>query len=57
MVSLFKKPSKLDKLNSKYKKMMQSAMEMSKRDRAKADVMYAEADLVLKEIEALEKNA
>lgn len=57
MVSLFKKPSKLDKLNSKYKKMMQSAMEMSKRDRTKADVMYAEADLVLKEIEALEKNA
>lgn len=53
MFGLFKKKSEIDKLNDQYKKLSQEAFNLSKIDRAKADLKYAEADEIAKKIEAL----
>jgi len=57
MFSFFKKKSKLDVLNEKYKKLQQEAYNLSTSNRKESDLKQAEAAEVLKEIEALEKNA
>jgi len=54
-MGLFKKKSKLDKLNDKYEKLLQQAHKMSTINRTKSDELTAQAQEVLKEIESLEK--
>lgn len=56
MFGLFKKKSPKAKLNKKYLRLLQEAKELSTRDRAASDLKYAEAQEVLKEIEALENE-
>lgn len=56
MFSLFKKRSEIDKLNETYLKLMKEARELSQRNRTAGDAKYAEADEVLKKIDALKKQ-
>lgn len=53
MFGLFKKKSPLEKLEDKYEKLQQEAFQLSKTDRRLSDQKYAEAEEVLKEMEAL----
>lgn len=53
MFGFFKKKSPADKLNEKYQKLMQESFNLSKTDRKAADAKVAEAEAVLKEIDAL----
>jgi len=53
MFGLFKKKSEIDQLTELYKKLSKESFDLSKVDRAKADMKYAEADEVAKRIEAL----
>jgi len=50
---MFWKKSPKEKLTKKYKQLMQEAFELSKIDRQKSDAKTAEAEEVMKEIEAL----
>jgi len=52
-MGLFSKKSPKEKLQKKYEKLMKEAFDFSKSDRNKSDSKYAEADAVMKEIEAL----
>ena len=53
MFGLFKKKSEKEKLQEKYQKLMEESYRLSKTDRKAADLKYAEADELLKKIEAL----
>jgi TRAP-type mannitol/chloroaromatic compound transport system substrate-binding protein len=53
MFGLFKKKSEYEKLEEKYKKLLQEAFELSTSSRAKSDEKQAEAELVLREMEKL----
>jgi len=53
LFGLFKKKSPLEKLEEKYAKLQQEAFDLSKTNRTLSDQKYAEAQEVLKEIEAL----
>ena len=53
MFGLFKKKSEADKLQEKYKSLMKEAFELSKINRTKSDEKTAEAEEILKKIEAL----
>lgn len=55
MFNLFKKKSAKDVLDEKYKKLLKEAYELSTSNRKQSDQKYAEAQIVLEEIEALEK--
>ncbi len=55
MFGLFKKDKKKE-LQKKYEKLTKQSFEMSKIDRSKSDALMAEADVILKEIEKLEKT-
>ncbi len=55
MFGLFKKKSKVDKLQEKYKKLMEEGYKLQSSNRSDSDQKYLEADNVLKEIEALKK--
>lgn len=52
MFRLFKKKSEADKLQEKYKSLMKEAFELSKINRTKSDEKTAEAEEILKKIEA-----
>jgi hypothetical protein len=54
---LFRKKSPIEKLQAKYKDLMSDAHKWSSKNRTLSDAKYAEADAVMKEIEALQKNA
>ena len=56
MFGLFKKKSPVDKLRAQYQKLSQEAFELSKIDRTKADLKYAEAEELMKEIERLSRE-
>ena len=56
MFSFFKKKSPIDILNDKYEKLQKEAYTLSTSNRMQSDLKYAEAQEVLKEIEALEKK-
>ncbi len=56
MFNLFKKKSELDKLNDKYKKLLEDSHRLSTTNRKESDNKYAEADEVLKKIEALKNH-
>ena len=53
MFGLFKKKTELEVLQKKYEKLMSQWHELSSINRAESDKKYAEAENVLKEIEAL----
>jgi hypothetical protein len=55
MFGLFKKKSKLEKLESKYKKLLNEAYKLSTINRSKSDAKTFEANEVLKEIEQIKK--
>jgi hypothetical protein len=56
MFGLFGKSSPTEKLEKKYKKLLEESHRLSHSNRAQADKLMAEADAVLKEIEKLEKS-
>lgn len=56
MFNLFKKKSEVDKLNDKYKKLLKESHRLSTTNRRESDNKYAEADEVLKQIEALKNR-
>jgi len=53
MFGFFKKKTPLEKLNEKYQKLMEESFNLSKTDRKASDAKVAEAELVLKEMDAL----
>ena len=53
MFSFFKKKTKVELLEEKYEKLQKEAFNLSKSNRTLSDQKSAEADAVLKEIEAL----
>ena len=55
MFKFFKKKSKIESLNEKYEKLQKEAFQLSTSNRTQSDLKYAEAQEVIKEIEALEK--
>jgi len=56
MFGLFKKKTELEKLQLKYKALMNEAYKLSKTNRTQSDQKYFEADEVLKEIEKQYEN-
>lgn len=54
MFGLFKKKSEVEKLQDKYKKLMEEGYDLQSIDRKASDKKYFEADQVLKKIEALQ---
>lgn len=56
MFGIFKKKSKLELLQMKYEKLMAEAYKLSTINRSESDKKIGEADLILKEIEALQKK-
>ncbi|MEN0047199.1 MAG: Lacal_2735 family protein [Bacteroidota bacterium] len=56
MFGLFKKKSQRDKLMEKYNKLTEEAYRLSHTDRKASDLKTAEAQEVLKELEALESD-
>jgi hypothetical protein len=55
MFKLFKKKTELDKLNLKYKKLLEEAHNFSNINRRLSDEKIAEATVILGKIEHLEK--
>ncbi len=53
MFGLFKKKSKIEALQERYKKLMKEAYDLSTVNRTQSDQKYAEADAVMHEIESL----
>ena len=56
MFNLFKKKSEVEKLNDKYKKLLAESHRLSTINRKESDNKYAEADKILKQIEALKNK-
>lgn len=56
MFGLFKKKSKADQLKDKHKKLLEEAYKLSTSDRKASDLKTAEANEVMLELEALEKE-
>lgn len=56
MFGIFKKKSELEKLQIKYKKLMEEAYKLQSINRSDSDQKYLEADQVLKQIDALKAN-
>ena len=54
MFNLFKKKTKLEKLEIQYKKLLEEAYKRSTTDRKLSDQKTAEANTILKEMEGLE---
>lgn len=55
MFGLFKKKTEKEKLMDQYKKLMKESFELSTQNRSKSDDKAAEADRIMKQIEALEQ--
>lgn len=56
MFGLFKKKSKIELLEEKYKKLQQESYKLSTVNRTESDKKLAEAEEVIKEIELLKKQ-
>ncbi|MBR9999042.1 MAG: Lacal_2735 family protein [Cyclobacteriaceae bacterium] len=54
MLKLFRKKSEKEKLQEKYRKLMEEAYRLSHSNRKAADEKTAEAESILKKIEALD---
>ena len=57
MFSLFKKKSEVEKLQGKYKKLLEESYKLSHSNRAASDEKAAEAENILQQIEALKSTA
>lgn len=57
MFGLFKKKSKLEKLEDKFKKLMKEWHELSTINRSASDEKYAEAQMIAEQINALRNEA
>ncbi|QOD62019.1 Lacal_2735 family protein [Polaribacter haliotis] len=57
MFGLFKKKSAVEKLQEKYKKLMEEGFKLQSINRSDSDQKYLEADNLLKEIEKLKENS
>ncbi len=57
MFGLFKKKSKLDKLQDEYKKLLEEAYKLSKTNRQESDKRQVEAQALLDQIDVLQKSA
>lgn len=55
-MGLFRRSSPKDKLNKKYKKLLEQSKTLSTVNRKESDKLLAEADEVLNEIKKLEAN-
>lgn len=56
MFGLFKKKSEIEKLYDQYNQLMKEAHTLSTSNRSASDAKHAEADELMKKIEALGKN-
>jgi hypothetical protein len=56
MFNIFKKKSKSEKLQEKYNKLMSDWHKLSTINRSKSDEKYAQAQLVLQEIEIIQNK-
>lgn len=56
MFGFLKKKSPIEKLQASYKKLLDEAFKLSKTNRSASDAKQAEAEEVLKKIEALKKK-
>ncbi|NVJ88139.1 MAG: Lacal_2735 family protein [Flavobacteriaceae bacterium] len=56
MFGIFKKKSNEEKLQEKYKKLMEDAYKLQSINRRDSDAKYLEADNVLKQIESLKNK-
>lgn len=56
MFGLFKKKSKVEKLQKKYETLMAEWHRLSTINRSESDKKYAEAQLIIKEIETLKQS-
>jgi len=56
MFNFFKKKTKMQNLEDKYKRLTEEAYNISKYNRAKSDAKTAEANRVLSEIEMIENK-
>jgi hypothetical protein len=54
MFGLFKKKTEVEKLQEKYKKVMEEGFKLQSINRSDSDQKYLEADVILKEIEVLQ---
>ena len=57
MFRFFKKKSKREKLEAKFKRLMQEWHELSSINRSKSDVKYAEAQLIAQQINEMKHEA
>lgn len=57
MFGLFKKKSEVEKLQEKYKKVMEEAYKLQTINRSDSDQKYLEADNILKMIDRLKEKA
>lgn len=56
MFGIFKRKTKAEKLESKYKNLLEEAHSLSKIDRKKSDAKMVEANKVLEEIDQLKES-
>lgn len=56
MFGIFKKKSPVEKLQEKYKKVMEEGYKLQSINRTDSDSKYKEADDILKEIEVLQEK-
>lgn len=56
LFSMFKKESELEKLQKKYKKLLQESFDLSTTNRAQSDIKRGEAEAVAEQIEKLKKS-
>ncbi|WP_290469742.1 Lacal_2735 family protein [Lacinutrix sp. MedPE-SW] len=56
MFKLFKKKSKIDKLQDEYRRLLEESYKLSFTSRRESDKKQAEADIVLQQIESLKSN-
>jgi hypothetical protein len=54
MFGLFKKKTEKEKLQEEYKKLMEKSYQLSTTDRKQSDILRAEAEEVIKKIEAMQ---
>ena len=56
ILNIFKSKTPIEKLEEKYKKTLNEALEFSKINRTASDAKYAEANRIINEIESLKKD-
>ncbi|MBL56471.1 MAG: hypothetical protein CMP61_04705 [Flavobacteriales bacterium] len=56
LFSFFKKETEIEKLQKKYKKLLQESFDLSKTDRAASDLKRGEAEAIADQIEQLKNN-